>query len=42
MCITGQKNLETIWQKLTDEFKEDLEWLNVMKDLYGKQRGMAK
>ena len=32
MCITGEKNLQTIWQELTDEFKEDLQWLNITKD----------
>ena len=32
MCITGEKNLATIWQELTDELKEDLQWLNITKD----------
>ena len=27
-----KKNLETIWQELTEEFREDLQWLNFMKD----------
>ena len=32
MCITGEKNLETIWKELTEEFEEDLQWLNITKD----------
>ena len=34
MCITGEKNLETIWTELTDEFKDlhRLQWLNITKD----------
>ena len=32
MCITGEKNLETVWKEFTEEFEEDLEWMNITKD----------
>ena len=32
MCITGEKNLETEWKELAEEFEEDLQWLNITKD----------
>ena len=32
MCITGEKNMETIWKELAEEFEEDLQWLNITKD----------
>ena len=30
-CITGEKNLETVWKELAEEFQEDLQWLNITK-----------
>ena len=32
MCISGEKNLETIWQELEEEFREDIQWLNLTKN----------
>ena len=32
MCITGEKNLETVWKGLAEEFEEDLQWMNITKD----------
>ena len=32
MCISGEKNLETIWKELTEEFEEELQWLNITVD----------
>ena len=32
MCITGEKNLATVWKELADEFKTDLEYMNVTRD----------
>ena len=32
MCITGEKNLETVWKDLTEEFEEDLQWVHLTKD----------
>ena len=31
MYITGEKNLQTIWEEMTEEFK-DLQWINITKD----------
>ena len=32
MCITGEKNLATVWKELAEEFKTDLEYMNITKD----------
>jgi hypothetical protein len=32
MCISGEKNLETIWQELEEEFREDIQCLNLTKN----------
>ena len=32
MCISGEKNLETIWKELTEEFEEEFKWLNITTD----------
>ncbi len=32
MCISGEKKLETIWKELTEEFEEELKWLNITAD----------
>jgi len=33
MCITGEKNLETVWKELAEEFKADLDYMNITKDV---------
>jgi hypothetical protein len=32
MCITGEKNLATVWKELKEEFRADLEYMNIKKD----------
>ena len=32
MCITGEKNLATVWKELAEEFKTDLEYMSITKD----------
>ena len=26
MCITGEKNLDSVWKELAEEFEEDMQW----------------
>ena len=32
MCIVGEKNLETVWKDLAEEFEQDLQWVHLTKD----------
>ena len=32
MCISGEKNLETFWKELVEEFEEELKWINITTD----------
>ncbi len=32
MCISGEKNLETTWKELQEEFEEELKCLNITAD----------